>query len=49
MSAVPITGESGVHEYGLGKDASVWLLVSITQGQPVSRIKRLGSQALRQL
>lgn len=49
MSAVPITGESGVPEYSLGKDVSVWLLMSITQGQPVSRIKRLESQALRQL
>lgn len=32
VSAVPVTGESGVRGYSLGKDASVWLLVSITQG-----------------
>lgn len=41
MSAVPITGETGVHEYGLAKNASLWLLVS--------RIKRFGSHVLRQL
>lgn len=38
MSAVPITGETGVRAYGLGKDASVWLLVSrIFDGSHVLR------------